>query len=103
MINRDTCPEELSSVKKLMGRRRAPLLVAEGPIRGHTKICTIRRPSSDVDFLRRQLVDGSRQPGILELLQFLALDRFLEALRDGHDFPRTIIYFRFTFFHSFQQ
>ena len=83
----------------LMGRRRAPLLVAEGPIRGHTKICTIRRPSSDVDFLRRQLVDGSRQPGILELLRFLVLDKFLEALRTGQNFPRTIIFFRCLILH----
>ena len=84
-------PDELSRVKKLMGRRRAPLLVADGPIGSHTKICTIRRPSSDVDFLGRTLVDGSRQPGILELLRFLVLDRFL---RDSQNFPTTIVYFR---------
>ena len=89
-------PEELSTVKKYMGRPKAPLLVADGPVGGHTKICTIRRPSSDVDFLGRTLVDGSRQPGILELLRFLALDRFLEALRTGQNFPRTIIYFRWS-------
>ena len=87
-------PDELATVKKLMGRRRAPLLVADGPIGSHTKICTVRRPSSDVDFFGRELVDGSKQPGILHLLQFLALDRFLSAFRNGHSFPRTIIYFR---------
>ena len=92
-------PDELSTVKKLMGRRKAPLLVADGPIGGHTKICTIRRPSSDVDFLGRTLVNGSRQPGILELLRFLALDKFLEALRTGQNFPRTIIFFRCLILH----
>ena len=89
-------PTELATVKKLMGRRKEPLLVADGPVGGHTKICTIRRPSSDVDFLGRTLADGSQQPGILDLLRFLVLDRFLSAHRAGtlDNFPCSIVFFR---------
>ena len=85
---------ELEAVKKAMGRRKEPLLVAQGPIGSHTKIVTLRRPSSDVDFLGRRRVDGTWQHGILDQLRFLFLDRFLAALKTGSPFPRTIVFFR---------
>ena len=89
--------EELATVKKMLGRKKDPILVAEGPIRRHAKICTVRRPSSDVDFLGRAKADGSWQPGILEMLRTLALDKFLSVVQRGppyDDFPSTMIFFR---------
>ena len=82
---------ELAEVKRMMGRSREPLVVAQGPIGSHTKIVTLRRPSSDVDFLGRRLANGSWQKGILDQLRFLFLDRFLQA---GSSFPKTIVFFR---------
>ena len=96
-------PEELTEVKKELGRKKEPILVSEGPIKSHAKICTLRRPSSDVDFLGRTKADGSRQPGILELLRTLVLDKLLSVLRRGppyDDFPRTMIFFRWQSFQS---
>ena len=89
--------EELKTVKKALSRKHEPFLLAEGPIRRNAKICTFRRPSSDVDFLGRTLSDGTWQPGMLQVLKTLHLDNYVEWLKNGAESgscPRTMIFFR---------
>lgn len=86
--------QELEVVKKLLDRKREAVLLAEGPIRSNAKICTIRRPSSDVDFLGRKLSDGTWQPGMLAMLETLFLNKYVESLKGGAPCPRTMIFFR---------
>ena len=88
--------QELDTVLGMFGSKRSPLVVAAGPILSHTKICTIRRPSSSVHFLGNHLPDGSFQPGDLQFLDTLVLDDFKKAVQQGslEDFPKTIIFCR---------
>ena len=72
------------------------LVVAQGPIQAHFKICTIQRPSSQVDFMGDITAQGVSRPGLLHLLKLLVLDKFLDALKAGNleSFPKTMIFFR---------
>ena len=72
------------------------VLVAQGPIQAHFKICAVQRPSSQVDFLGDITPQGVLRPGLLHLLRLLVLDRFLAALKAGSldSFPKTIVFFR---------
>ena len=94
-------PEELAQVTAMFGQRRKPLLVASGPILSHTKICCVRRPGSNVHLLGSTRMDGSHQPGDLEFLRAIVLDKFVDSVRLGtlEDFPKTIIFFRQVFIH----
>lgn len=87
---------ELAKVTAMVGRRREPLVVAAGPILSHTKICCVRRPSSNVHLLGSTRMDGSHQAGDLEFLRAIVLDDFIAAVRVGalEDFPKTIVFFR---------
>ena len=89
--------DELSQVKTMIGRRKEPLLVADGPIQSHSKICFVRRPSSDVPLLGRVKVDGTFQSGDLDYLRTLVLDDFISTVKRGppyDGFPKTVIFFR---------
>ena len=86
--------QELQMVKKLLDRKKEAVLLAEGPVKNNAKICTIRRPSSDVDFLGRKLSDGTWQPGMLALLETLFLTKYVRHVKDGTPCPRTMIFFR---------
>ena len=85
-------------VKQMIGRRKQPLLVAAGPILSQSKICSVRRPSSDVHLLGSTRADGTFQPGVLEFLSTIVLDDFISTVRRGRPhlgFPKTIIFFRY--------
>ena len=88
--------EELQTVEKAAGGREPLVLVAQGPIQAHFKICAVQRPSSQVDFLGDITPQGVLRPGLLHLLRLLVLDRFLAALKAGSldSFPKTIVFFR---------
>ena len=82
---------ELAIVSGMFGRKREPFLVAAGPILSHTKICSVRRPSSNVHFLGNYLPDGSILPGALQFLDTLVLGDFssgrhLGKLSEIHNF-----------------
>ena len=90
--------DELAQVKTMIGRRKEPLLVADGPIQSHSKICFVRRPSSDVPLLGRVKVDGSFQPGDLDYLRTIVLDEFISTVKRGppyDGFKNTVIFFRY--------
>ena len=89
---------EKEKVLEMAGRKGKMLVLAQGPLSDHCKIVTIRRPSSQVPFLGKVLVNGSRQPGLLDLLRLLYLDKFVDGVKDGHpiscELKKTIIFFR---------
>lgn len=87
---------ELAIVSGMFGRKREPFVVAAGPILSHTKICIVRRPSSNVHFLGDYLPDGSILPGALQFLDTLVLGDFKRAVQEGtlENFPKSIIFFR---------
>ena len=87
---------ELAYISGMFGKKRQPFLVAAGPILSHTKICSVRRPSSNVHFLGNYLPDGSILPGGLQFLDTLVLGDFKRAVQQGTlgSFPKTIIFFR---------
>ena len=89
--------EELVTVRKTLGRKKEPILIAEGPVKGNGKICVVRRPPSNVDFLGNYNADGTWQPGLLKMLRTLFLDRLVSTVEGGppyDTFPRTIVFFR---------
>ena len=88
--------EEMNTFQTVAGRRRSPVVIAEGPVQRHSKVSAIPRPPSQVPFLGDTDSQGVFQPGILHLLRLLVLDRFIAAFKDGQlaSFPKTIIFFR---------
>ena len=89
--------EELAKVKEMIGRRKEPLLVAQGPVQSNTKISFIRRSSSEVPLLGKTRADGSFQPGDLDYLRVLVLDNFVRHVQNGRpssSFPKTLIFCR---------
>ena len=88
--------KELRTFQTVAGRKKPAVVIAEGPVQMHSKVCAIPRPPSQVDFFGDTDSDGVFRPGILHLLRLLVLDRFLAALKDGNlaSFPKTIIFFR---------
>ena len=98
-------PEELTKVKQMIGRRKEPLLVAQGPIQSHSKISFIRRPSSEVPLLGKTRADGSFQSGDLDYLRVLVLDEFIHTVKNGlsnSNFPKSVIFFRYQKFNFSQ-
>lgn len=89
--------EELAKVKQMIGRRKEPLLVAQGPIQSNSKISFIRRPSSEVPLLGKTRADGSFQAGDLDYLRVLVLDKFINTVQNGlpkSTFPKCVVFFR---------
>ena len=90
-------PEEKAKVIKVAGRQGRMIVVAEGPISQQGKICVLRRPTSQCPFKGKLMESGKFVPGLLQLLQHLILDKFVEVVNRGlphQDFHRTIIFFR---------
>ena len=89
---------EKDKVLEMAGRKGRMLVLAQGPLGDYCKIVTVRRPPSQVPFLGKVTVDGGRQPGLLDLLRLLFLDKFVEGVKDGHPISpllkKTIIFFR---------
>ena len=88
--------EELRIFQDVARRRKPSVVIAEGPVQRHSKVCAIPRPPSQVPFFGDTDSQGVFQPGILHLLKLLVLDRFIAAFKDGNlaSFPKTIIFFR---------
>ena len=90
-------PEEKAKVIKVAGRQGAMIVIAEGPVPEQGKICVLRRPTSQCPFRGRTLENGKFVPGLLQLLEHLILDKFIDAISGGKpykEFHRTIIFFR---------
>ena len=90
-------PAEQAKVIKVAGRQGRMLVVAQGPISQQGKICILRRPPSQCSFKGETKESGKWVPGLLQLLQRLILDKFVEVVNRGlpyQDFHRTIIFFR---------
>ena len=89
--------QEVADVITLAGRKKAMAVVAQGPLPNNTKICVIKRPSSQVDFFGEEDSKGREVPGLLHLLRELVLDKFLEAVSQGppyQPFHKSILFFR---------
>ena len=89
--------EEMEDVIKLSGRRKRPVVVAEGPVRSHHKLQMVRRPSSQVPLQGYVDAEQTVVPGLLQLLCILVLDRFVMAVKQGEPFDhfkKTLIFFR---------
>ena len=88
---------ELKDVITTAGRKRPMAVVALGPLQNNTKICVLKRPSSQIPVLGDEDAQGREVPGLLHLLRRLVLDRFVEAVSAGppyKPFHKTIIFFR---------
>ena len=89
--------QEVTNVVALAGRKTQMAIVAHGPLPNSSKICVIKRPSSQVDLFGMQDAKGREVPGLLHLLRQLVLDKFLEAVSNGPPylpFHKTLIFFR---------
>ena len=89
--------EEVKHVITMAGRKKPMAVVAVGPMLNNTKICTLKRPSSQVPVLGEDDAKGRDVPGLLHLLQRLVLDSFIKAVSDGppyDQFKKTIVFFR---------
>ena len=89
--------QEVNNVVTMAGRKKPMAVVTLGPMLNNTKICTLKRPSSQVPVLGEDDAKGREVPGLLHLLQRLVLDNFVKAVSDGppyDQFKKTIIFFR---------
>ena len=83
-------------MKSLVGQKKGLVVIADGPLQSNHKICMIRRPSSQVDILGESK-QGEFQPGLLQLLRVLVLDRFVACVRRGRPygaFKKCMLFFR---------
>ena len=86
--------EELKDVITIAGRKKTMAVVASGPLHNNTKICILKRPSSQVPVLGDDDAKGREVPGLLHLLRRLVLDKFVAAVKAGLPFHKTIIFFK---------
>ena len=88
--------EEVGVVKGLVGHKKELIVIADGPLQSNHKIWLIRRPSSQIDILGEER-RGEFQPGLLQLLRVLVLDRFVACVRRGRPygaFKKCMLFFR---------
>ena len=86
--------QELKDVITIAGRKKTMAVVASGPWQNNAKICTIKRPSSQVPVVGDFDNKGREVPGLLHLLRRLVLDRFVQAVKTGTTFNKTMIFFK---------
>ena len=74
---------EVELIQGLMGRNRRLQLIGNGPVLNNHKVMMIRRPPSQAGLLGSE---DKHQPGLLDLLRVLVLDRLVICTKGGKPF-----------------
>lgn len=85
---------EIREVVKALGLREPPIVLAANPVQNHIKISIIRRPSNNYGFEGTEKKDGSRNPGLVDLLDRVYLKQYVEDINAGKDPKKAIIFCR---------
>ena len=85
---------EIKEVIAALGLRKPPVLLSSSPIQSHLKYSIIKRPSNNFGLDGSINQKGERNPGLMDLLDRLILQQFLEDLEMGRKPKRCIIFSR---------
>ena len=85
---------EIKEVIAALGLRKPPVLLSSSPIQSHLKYSMIKRPSNNFGLDGSINQKGERNPGLMDLLDRLILQQFLEDLEMGRKPKRCIIFSR---------
>ena len=85
---------EIRDVVKALGLREPPVVLAANPVQTHIKFSILRRPSNNFGFEGTEKIDGSRNPGLLDLLERVYLKQYVQDLNSGKEPKKAIIFCR---------
>ena len=86
--------EEVKGVVAALGLRKTPVILKTSPIQSHMKFSIVRRPSNNFGLDGSKNDRGHSNPGLMDLLGRLYLNRFLEDLSKGRKPKKCIIFCR---------
>ena len=86
--------QEVKDVIQALGLRKPPVILAASPVQSHIKFSIIRRPSNNFGLEGTMTKAGVKNPGLLDLLDRVYLDPYLEDLRLGREPKKAIIFCR---------
>ena len=68
---------EVKMVISALGLRVHPVVLTTSPIQSHIKFSVVRRPSNNYGLDGTETKDGSQNPGLMDLLKRIYLDKYL--------------------------
>ena len=86
--------QEIKDVIQALGLRNPPVILAACPVQSHIKFSIIRRPSNNFGLEGTMTKSGVKNSGLLDLLDRVYLDPYLEDLRLGREPKKAIIFCR---------
>ena len=88
-----TC-NEIKEVVTAMGLRTPPVILTSSPIQTHIKFSMVRRPSNNFGLDGSTNAKGEKKAGLMDLLQCVYLQMYLEDLDKGRKPKKCIIFCR---------
>ena len=86
--------EEINEVVTALGLRSRPVILSSSPVQSHIKISAVRRPSNNFGLDGSTNTKGERNPGLMDLLRRVYIDKYLEDLENGETPKKCIIFCR---------
>ena len=86
--------EEINEVVTALGLRSCPVILSSSPVQSHIKISAVRRPSNNFGLDGSTNTKGERNPGLMDLLRRVYIDKYLEDLENGETPKKCIIFCR---------
>ena len=86
--------EEINEVVTALGLRSRPVILSSSPVQSHIKISAVRRPSNNFGLDGSTNMKGERNPGLMDLLRRVYIDKYLEDLENGETPKKCIIFCR---------
>ena len=86
--------EEINEVVTALGLRSCPVILSSSPVQSHIKISAVRRPSNNFGLDGSTNMKGERNPGLMDLLRRVYIDKYLEDLENGETPKKCIIFCR---------
>ena len=87
-------PKEIEGVEKAMGLREEAVKLTSSPVLDHMKFSIIRRPSNINGWEGIEKKDGTRSPGLFDLVDRIFLNHYVNDLENNIDPKKAIIFCR---------
>ena len=85
---------EIGEVVKALGLREKPVILTSSPVQAHIKFSIIRRPSNNFGLEGTIKKNGSRNPGLFDLLDRVYLRQYVQDIKTGVEPKKAIIFCR---------
>ena len=85
---------EIKEVVAALGLRTPPVVLTSSPVQAHIKFSVVRRPSNNFGLDGTTTVKGEKQPGMMDLLMRVYLQKYLNDLANKIEPRKCIIFCR---------